>query len=222
MLLEGWEAFVVSGDVLTERLRLVPIGLEHVADLVAIHRDPWVAEWYAGEWPAARAQEFALACARGWSVDGVAKWIAYERRTGTLVGRGGLSRMVASGVSSQIATVAGPAWAEQPLELGWAVREEFRGQGLATEIGRAGLGFAFGALGAPSVVSFTERHNRASRNVMERLGMQRAGEIVSRGLIEGRSGEHDTAPFALYAVRRGGDADGGPRGRGSFGAYVGG
>jgi RimJ/RimL family protein N-acetyltransferase len=87
-------------------------------------------------------------------------------------------------------------------ELGWAVREEFRGNGLATEIGRAGLDFAFGALAARSVVSFTERHNRASRNVMERLGMRWAGEIMSRGLIEGESGERDEAPFALYAIER--------------------
>jgi RimJ/RimL family protein N-acetyltransferase len=212
----------VSGEVLTERLRLVPIGLEHVADLVAIHRDPWIAQWYAGRWPAARAQEFALACARGWSVDGVAKWIAYGRRTGELVGRGGLSRMAASAVRSQVDVLVGPAWAQQPLELGWAVREKFRGKGLATEIGRAGLGFAFGGLGALSVVSFTEQHNQASRNVMGRLGMRWAGEIMSRGLIEGRGGEHDNAPFALYAVGRGGDASGGPGGRGSFGADVGG
>ena len=212
----------MTGEVLTERLRLVPIGLEHVADLVTIHQDPWIAQWYAGQWPAARAQEFALACALGWSVDGAAKWIAYERRTGELVGRGGLSRMTAGAARSQVAVLVGPDWEERPLELGWAVREEFRGRGLAAEIGRAGLGFAFGALGARLVVSFTERHNQASRDVMERLGMRRAGEIMSRGLIEGRSGEHDNGPFALYAVGRGGDANGGPGGRGSFGAHVGG
>jgi RimJ/RimL family protein N-acetyltransferase len=222
MLLEGWEAFVVSGEFLTERLRLVPIGLEHAAELVAIHQDPWIAQWYAGQWTAARAQEFALACARGWSADGVAKWIAYERQTGELVGRGGLSRMGASAVCSQVAALVGPAWAERRLELGWAVREEFRGKGLATEIGRAGLGLAFGALGARSVVSFTERHNRASRKVMERLGMQLAGQVSARGLIEGGGGEQDNAPFALYGVGRGGDGDGGPGGAGIFGAHVGG
>jgi RimJ/RimL family protein N-acetyltransferase len=220
VLLEGWEEFFVNREVLTERLRLVPIGLEQVADLVAIHRDRWIAQWYAGQWTAVRAREFALACAPGWSVDGVAKWIAYERRTGELVGRGGLSRMAAGAVRSQVAVLVGSAWTEQPLELGWAVREAFRGKGLATEIGRAGLGFAFGALGARSVVSFTERHNRASRKVMDRLGMRWAGEIRARGLIEGGSGEQDNAPFALYGVGRGGD--GGPGGAGILGAHVGG
>src|ERR1700689_3539120 len=102
MLLEGWEAFVVKGEVLTDRLRLVPIGPEQVADLVTIHQDPWIAQWYAGQGPAGRAREFALACARGCSGDGVAKWIAYGRGTGELVGRGGLSRMAAGAVRAQV------------------------------------------------------------------------------------------------------------------------
>lgn len=208
MIIEPDACFSVAEETsvvrLTPRLRLVPIGPGQAADLVAIHRDPGVAEWYAGEWLVARADEFAQACARGWSVDRVGKWIGYERRTGALVGRGGLSRLVATGVSAQIAALAGEAWAEQRLELGWAVREEFRGQGFATEIGRAGLGFAFDVLGAQSVISFTERHNWASRKVMERLGLRLAGEITARGLVEGKSGEHDAAPFALYTIGVGG------------------
>jgi RimJ/RimL family protein N-acetyltransferase len=200
-------ALLVAGtpagrELLTERLHLVPIGLKHVADLVVIHRDPWIAQWWAGEWSAEMAETFAQACARGWIVDGVAKWIAYERRTGELVGRGGLSRMELGVVGSQIAAFVGPGWAEQGLELGWSVREAFRGQGYATEMGRAGLSFAFEILQAQSVISFTERHNVASRNVMERLGLQFAGEISARGLIEGKTGEHDNAPFALYAIER--------------------
>lgn len=49
------------------------------------------------------------------------------------------------------------------------------GTGLASEIGRAGLGFAVGDLGANAIVSFTERHNTRSRAVMERIGMHYAG-----------------------------------------------
>jgi RimJ/RimL family protein N-acetyltransferase len=192
----------INEPQLTARLRLVPAGPEQVTDLVAIHRDALVAEWYAGEWSTARAEEFARGCARGWSVDGVGKWIAYDRATGRLVGRGGLSRMTNGAVNAQISALAGPAWAAERLELGWAVREEFRGRGLATEIGQAGLGFGFDVLGARAVVSFTERHNVASRGVMERLGMRLAGEIRARGLVEGKSGEQDGAPFAVYAVER--------------------
>jgi hypothetical protein len=42
----------------------------------------------------------------------------------------------------------------------------------------------------------------ASRKVMVRLGMRWVGEIAARGLIDGKSGEHDNAPFALYAIGR--------------------
>jgi RimJ/RimL family protein N-acetyltransferase len=53
-------------------------------------------------------------------------------------------------------------------------------------------------------VAFTERHNRRSRAVMERLGMGYVGELTAPGLVEGRAGVHDGAPFALYAIAPGG------------------
>ena len=50
------------------------------------------------------------------------------------------------------------------------------------------------------VVSFTERHNIASRRVMERIGMTFAGQIRWRGLVEGQIDERDDAPFAVYVT----------------------
>jgi RimJ/RimL family protein N-acetyltransferase len=139
-----------------------------------------------------------------WSADGAGKWIAYDLGTGELVGRGGLSRMDADAeVTGRIAAaLPGPGWLRDRLELGWTVRSALWGQGYATEIGRAGLGFAFQELGAEQVVAFTERHNRRSRAVMERLGMRLVGEVPAPGLVEGRPGIHDDAPFALYLGAR--------------------
>ncbi len=71
----------------------------------------------------------------------------------------------------------------------------------ATEIGRAGLAFAFESLSATSVVAFTEVHNAASRAVMSRLGMEYEGEIRLPGLIAGSPVVQDDAPFALYRIR---------------------
>ena len=51
-----------------------------------------------------------------------------------------------------------------------------------------------------AVVSYTERHNLRSRAVMERIGMTYAGEFFGTGLIEGREGIHDEAPFSLYVA----------------------
>ena len=63
--------------------------------------------------------------AERWAADGVGKWMAHERSDGTLVGRGGFTRIDLDG--------------ETVLELGWVVRDALTGRGYATEIGRAAL-----------------------------------------------------------------------------------
>ncbi len=140
----------------TERLRLRPVAARDAAELARLYRDPGIAQWY-GTWTDDQVLAWAAGQERGWHVDGVGKWMAHDRATGELIGRGGLS----------LADVDG----ERRLEVGWAVRQALWGRGYATEIGRAGLAFARDDLGADEVVAFTEPHNLASRAVMEKLGM---------------------------------------------------
>lgn len=90
------------------------------------------------------------------------------------------------------------------LEIGWALRREHWGRGFASEIGTAGLGYAFDVLGVRAVVSCTARHNRRSLAVMERIGMHYAGEIGSRGLAEGEENPRDDSPFSVCVMLRGG------------------
>lgn len=188
------------GRCLTSRLRLEPVGPQHAAELVHLHRDPVVATWWAGAWSTSEAKDFAEHARRAWVGDGVHKWIAYRRSDDALVGRGGLSQMsVDAPTTVQIAALTGGSnWSCSRLELGWNLLSEFHGRGYATEIGREGLRFARLALSAESVIAFTERHNLRSRRVMERLEMTYVGEITARGLLEGKSGEADDAPFAVY------------------------
>jgi [ribosomal protein S5]-alanine N-acetyltransferase len=103
--------------------------------------------------------------------------MAYDRADGSLIGRGGVS----------LASVDGA----ERYEVGWTVHGGLWGRGYATEIGAAGLAFAFGELGAAEVVAFTEPANSRSRAVMERLGMRYAKDITHRG-----------EPFVLYATDR--------------------
>jgi RimJ/RimL family protein N-acetyltransferase len=135
--------------------------------LLRIHADPHVAEWYAGAWTRDEAERRANDWGEAWAKGGVHKWVAYHRESGELIGRGGLSRVSVDGI--------------ERLELGWALLFEHWGKGYATEIGRAGIDFAFGTLGAGEVVAYTEPHNKRSRAVMERLGMTYVKEFEQGG-----------------------------------------
>ncbi|MFG1820107.1 GNAT family N-acetyltransferase [Kribbella sp. NPDC049174] len=189
----------------TDRLRLEPLTGPgavlpgHAADLVTLFADPRVAHWYAETLSEDEAVRRATEARARWDADGVNKWIAYERDSGALAGRGGLSRITAGAPAAEaIGALVGPDWSVDRLELGWALIESARGRGLATEIGRAGLEFAFGTLAAQAVIALTERINVPTRAVMERLGMTYAGEITAEGLVEGSDEVRPDAPFAVY------------------------
>jgi RimJ/RimL family protein N-acetyltransferase len=206
-----------DGSRFTRRLLLRPVGPANAADLWLVHSDDRVWPWYGSQKPGpGQARRQAEFMAESWRLHGVHKWIAYDRVSGEVVGRGGLSRTprdddwgqvyaflpaqpwVRAAHDARIPFTAHANW----LELGWALRGGFWGRGYAAEIGRAGLEFAFGVLRAQAVVSCTVRHNARSRAVMERIGMRYAGEIRSRGMVQGAEQEQDDAPYAVCMLLR--------------------
>jgi RimJ/RimL family protein N-acetyltransferase len=86
------------------------------------------------------------------------------------------------------------------VEIGWRLAAEYWGRGLATEGARAVLQYGFGTLGLEEIVSFTVPANRASRRVMEKIGMRHCAEddFDHPGLPEG----HPLRRHVLYRVRR--------------------
>ena len=199
----------------TARLRLVPIAPDNADDLWVVHNDDAVVPWYDGWRPSRQeADDAARHIADSWQHHGVHKWMAYDRETGEVIGRGGLSRTPIDDDWAQLYTLLPEeSWVHEAhasevpfrahahwLEIGWALRREHWGHGYASEIGTAGLAYAFDVLGVRAVVSCTVRHNLRSRAVMERLGMRYAGEIRSRGPVEGERGVRDDAPFAVYLL----------------------
>ncbi len=58
-------------------------------------------------------------------------------------------------------------------EIGWRLAFEHWGQGYATEGATACLAYGFETLKLSAIVAFTAASNTRSRNVMEKLGMQR-------------------------------------------------
>ncbi len=184
-----------GGSLLTSRLRLEPVGPANASDLWIVHSDDEVWPWYDDRPSLEQTQQWARYMADSWRFHGVHKWIAYDRLSGDVVGRGGLSRTPVDDDWGQIyAFLPAEPWVRvaheirRPfiahanwLEIGWALRREFWGRGYASEIGHAGLAYGFDVLGAQAVVSCTVRHNARSRAVMERIGMRYEGENPKPG-----------------------------------------
>ena len=57
------------------------------------------------------------------------------------------------------------------VEIGWRLKHDYWGKGLATEGAQAAVRYAFTDLGLDEIVSFTVPANVRSRRVMEKLGM---------------------------------------------------
>ena len=102
--------------------------------------------------------------ARAWAEDGVGKWVAYNRETGGLVGRGGLSRLpAADGVTHQIASAL--AFEELAAEVVVAFTERHNHRSRAV-MERLPMGYV-GEIRAPGLieggrVSTTRRRSRST------------------------------------------------------------
>lgn len=64
------------------------------------------------------------------------------------------------------------------FEIGYRFMEEFWGQGLATEAGKAVLAYAFNELRLQQVVAVAQELNFASTRVLEKLGLVKEGEGI--------------------------------------------
>ena len=115
---------------------------------------------------AARAD--ALFDARGFGL-----WALERLDTGEFIGFSGLAPMP-DGIPGS-----------GGVEVGWRLARSAWRQGFATEAATAALHFGFETIGLAEVNSITAVINIRSRNVMERLGMHRAGEFDHPRLPEG-------------------------------------
>jgi RimJ/RimL family protein N-acetyltransferase len=140
----------------TPRLRGEPLGPRHLDLMAPLFADARVGATMGGVMDRETVAGMLRAAQQKWASDGFAYWIFFERTSGEVIARGGLSRTVFDGTPE--------------VEVGWATFPERWGEGFATEVGQAALDAAFGPLGLSDVVAFTLPHNGASRRVMEKLG----------------------------------------------------
>jgi RimJ/RimL family protein N-acetyltransferase len=138
----------------TERLRLRPVAKDDLDEVVRLHEDPEVARFMGTpdrEW----LEEWVEGSDREWTELGYGRMALLDRAGGEFLGRTGLKR-----------------WPQfEETEVGWALRPEARGRGLATEAARAVLRWAFERFDLPYVTAMIRPDNAPSLAVAERLGL---------------------------------------------------
>jgi RimJ/RimL family protein N-acetyltransferase len=139
----------------TERLTLRRFSDGDVDTMAAWLADPQFTRYLGGVRDRTGSEEMFQRIETHWAEHGFGPLALTDRRTGELVGRGGVAfhRL----------------WPGDP-EAGWWIAPAWQGRGLATEAGAAAVAWAFGELGFARLVSISLEANLASRAVMAKLG----------------------------------------------------
>jgi len=144
-------------ELLTERLRVRPLKPEDVEPLLTILGDAETMRWYP----------------EPFDRDGVAAWI--DRVTESYRSNGFGLFAVEEQATSEFLGDCGPTVqlvdGEAHVELGWHVRRDRWGQGIATEAGAACRDWCFTNLDVDHLISLIRPENRQSWHVAEKLGM---------------------------------------------------
>jgi RimJ/RimL family protein N-acetyltransferase len=151
----------------TERLIAERFREDHLADLVSLHLDPDVSRYLGGiRAPEATKAYLATSIAR-LDQHGFGLWALRIDSGGEFAGRAGIRHTLVEDVPE--------------FEILYALKRDFWGRGLASEIASALTGMARSQLQLPSLVGFVVAGNEASCRVFEKCGFTRERTTLSRG-----------------------------------------
>lgn len=137
------------------------------APFAEMNADPVVMHYFAAPMTREQSDEAIDRFLAAFDRDGFGFFAAHLRDPGALAGAIGLQTM-----RDVVPNLPQPA-----VEIGWRLTQSAQSKGLATEGARAVVDFAFNKLRLSEVVAITALPNRASRHVMEKLGMTHRPEL---------------------------------------------
>ena len=151
----------IPWELNTERMHLRRIGPEHLEDLLELDSDPEVMRYISGGKPSTREDyEKFLPRMMAYDDEPFGFLAAYDNER--FLGWFHLRPSVAD---------------ESILELGYRLRREAWGRGLATEGGKALVRYAFETLDQPAVDACADPNNAGSIRVMVKCGMHHVGQF---------------------------------------------
>lgn len=150
----------------TMRLRLRPRALDDLDAILAMDLDPQVHRYIFAKAPdpVRHREQIRSRITSGWPPVGGVWAVEWQDEPGFL-GWCGLFPLEHSGL----------------IEIGYRYVAAAWGQGIASEAARALLDHGFRALALDPIVAVTHPDNRASQRVLEKIGLQPAGEAWHYG-----------------------------------------
>ena len=149
----------------SERLILRPFRERDLDAFARTCADEETMQWLGGTLAREDAWRQMAMLLGHWQLRGYGMWALEERATGTFVGRCGFHRP--------------EGW--PGLEIGWMLRRESWGLGLAREAAQTALAHGFGTLGLEYVISLIHPENERSIRLAERIGEKCVGSAHVRG-----------------------------------------
>lgn len=154
-------------EIRTERLRLRPLTDSDVDALEAILGDAETMRWYPAPYDRARVAGWITRSVESYRVNGFGLCAIDDAATGELVGDAGPTYQDVDGTAH--------------VELGWHVRRDRWGEGIATEAGAAWRDWCWANTDVDHLISLIRPENRQSWRVAEKLGMTEWRRTVRAG-----------------------------------------
>jgi ribosomal-protein-alanine N-acetyltransferase len=161
----------------TERLLLREFVPDDIDALAAVISDPETMRFYPEPRDRAGVESWIERNRGRYRDDGHGLWAMVLKSSGEVVGDCGLTRQTVDGVDE--------------IEIGYHVRRDLWGRGLAPEAAAACRDYGFERLGAKQLISLIRPENLPSRRVAEKVGLSLWKEVVWRNL-----------PHCVYVIHR--------------------
>ena len=102
--------------------------------------------------------------------NGIGRWAIIDKLTRDFVGWAGL-KLVREPINNHV----------DYYDIGYRLREEYWGQGIATETARAALRYGFSTLQPPVIYGMCHVENHASFNVLQKIGLRPQHTVLYDG-----------------------------------------
>lgn len=137
----------------TKRLTAERLNESHLADLVALHLDAEVSRYLGGVRTPEITKTYLATNMAHWDQHGFGLW-TLQTKCGAFAGRAGIRYILVDDIDE--------------IEIFYAFKREFWGQGFASEIAAAMTDIGLSHFELPSLIGIVNVGNGASRRVLER------------------------------------------------------